>query len=120
MKFSPKSKCVFFFATTLSLGGCAHRKTASSQGNLDSKRLQNISLDDLEHAEFKDPSNGELRLEIARKRWCTGERGIAFDDWSWIAQNAPQGLALKAKGYLEKSKEQAAELDQELACRENR
>ena len=115
MRFSLKSS--FFLATLLQ--GCAHDQTKIID-TAHQEKTPKRSLEELERAEFKDQNNSYLRIEIAQERWCMGERGIAFDDWSWIAQNGPQELVLKAKGYLEKSKDPSSNLDRELGCRENR
>jgi len=81
MKYFPKTLnrglAILLLAQTL----LAHAASANSTAAAFEKEILR-----LEHAEFLESANLEIKEKLARVYWCSGKKGLAVEKWLWLNQ----------------------------------
>lgn len=72
----------------------------------------------LEKQEAAKPRDPALKFEIARLHWCHKSRGVAFENWRWLARFAPASdEASRARELMQKASEHEENaVSRELSC----
>jgi hypothetical protein len=81
--------------------------------------LSSLPLAELEHREFQAPRDPAVKMELARRRWCAGARGLAFENWLWVRQfaaSSPQSPEAERLSMLARS--EMSSVDETLRCSE--
>ncbi len=114
MKFS-----LVIFSSLLLLQSCAHRRGLAESGAAAGENVESgqLSLEELEEAEFADSTDPAVKMALARKLWCLEFPGRAYEHWLWVHQFA-QGSAHaeRAEQYLKKAQKTDKTLTEDLSC----
>jgi|GEM_PF-1406820 len=103
------------------LGACAHVSPPAPPTPVEPAvtSLATLPLNDVERREFEQPRDPVVKMEVARRRWCSQAHGLAFEHWLWVRQFASESpQAVEAKRLAAMARERESALDSELRCAE--
>ena len=110
-------KLLKFLFLALLLFSCAE---ASRKASPVPEAAEGVDLEpeDDPHVEFRHPKDPAVKLRLARRYWCQGEKGVAVEQWLWLKQfAATTDEAKEARVYLEAVHAKAeSEIKRRLDC----
>jgi hypothetical protein len=59
-------------------------QTAPKPAQIEARQV--LSLAELERAEFEQPKDPSIKMNLGQMYWCAGKRGMALEAWRWVGQ----------------------------------
>jgi len=82
------------------------------------KQVLRQRLEILRQEEHKNPLDFKQKYELAAAEWCLGQKSLAYENWAWIQQYAPQSAlavkSLKWMNFVDSKTED--KINEELPC----
>jgi len=116
-------KAKIFLFLTMFLSACSTSTIEKPNKDLEVTHTQSEvvlakkSIAQLEEAEFKEPLNPNIKMELARYYWCRNDYGVAVESWYWVARYAQNSVvASRAESFLRTAKQEKEKLFERLEC----